>query len=118
MQRQFLLDSWNSIGTGLKRINPPEVIKLDILNSQDIDQVLGQVKPNVIVHCAANRFPDSCSADPKAAHKINVESSKALAEAAIARDILLIYISTDYVFPGKPGEAPYKVTSLPDPPNV
>jgi S-adenosylmethionine synthetase len=32
--------------------------------------------------------------------------------------MLLIYISTDYVFPGRPGEAPYKVTDKPDPPNA
>jgi S-adenosylmethionine synthetase len=76
------------------------------------------VKPNVIVHCAANRFPDSCTANPEAARKINVESSRALAEAATSRGIFLIYISTDYVFSGKPGEAPYKPDSTPCPPNV
>jgi dTDP-4-dehydrorhamnose reductase len=47
-----------------------------------------------------------------------VQASRALAEATVARDIFLIYISTDYVFPGRPGEAPYKATSEPDPPNV
>lgn len=47
-----------------------------------------------------------------------MEASRALAEATTARDILLIYISTDYVFPGRPGEAPYKTTSTPDPPNM
>jgi S-adenosylmethionine synthetase len=47
-----------------------------------------------------------------------VDSSRALAEAAVARGIFLIYISTDYVFSGVPGEAPYKATSATDPPNV
>jgi S-adenosylmethionine synthetase len=32
--------------------------------------------------------------------------------------VLLIYISTDYVFAGRPGEAPYKTTDPPDPPNL
>ena len=32
--------------------------------------------------------------------------------------MFLIYISTDYVFPGKPGEAPYEVDSEPSPPNL
>ena len=35
-----------------------------------------------------------------------------------SRSIPLIYISTDYVFPGLPGEAPYEVTSTPSPPNL
>ncbi|KAF2025484.1 NAD(P)-binding protein [Setomelanomma holmii] len=118
VQRQFFLDGWKSIGTGLSRISPPEVIKLDILDRANIEQVLDEMKPNVVVHCAANRFPDSCTANPAAANRLNVDSSRALADAAIARGALLIYISTDYVFSGKPGEAPYKSESAPNPPNV
>jgi len=34
------------------------------------------------------------------------------------RNIFLVYISTDYVFPGRIGEAPYKTTDKPDPPNI
>lgn len=67
---------------------------------------------------AANRFPDSCSSNPEAAQKLNVESSRALAEAVLARGAFLIYISTDYVFSGRRGEAPYKTTSPTNPPNV
>lgn len=93
-------------------------MKLDILNSKEINRVLDEVKPDVVVHCAANRFPDSCAADPEAARKLNVEASRDLAESTTLRGILLIYISTDYVFPGKRGEAPYKADSPPDPPNM
>jgi S-adenosylmethionine synthetase len=118
VQRQFLLDSWNSVGTGLSRISPPEVIKLDILDQKEIDRVLDEVKPVVVVHCAANRFPDSCTENPEAARKINVGASRALAEATVARGIFLIYISTDYVFSGRPGEAPYNASSSPDPTNM
>jgi S-adenosylmethionine synthetase len=106
------------VGTGLSRISPPGVVKLDILDADDIQRVLADVEPHVVVHCAANRFPDSCTADPIAAQKINVDASRALAEATTARGIFLIYISTDYVFSGRPGEAPYQPASAPDPPNV
>jgi dTDP-4-dehydrorhamnose reductase len=41
-----------------------------------------------------------------------------LAQTTASRSILLIYISTDYVFPGRPGEAPYEATSPTDPPNL
>jgi S-adenosylmethionine synthetase len=118
VQRQFFLDSWKSIGTGLNRISPPDVIKLDILEQKEIEQILDEVKPDVVVHCAANRFPDSCTANPEAAKKLNVDSSRTLAEATTARGIFLIYISTDYVFPGKRGEAPYRPDSSPNPPNM
>lgn len=112
------MDGWKSVGTGLSRIASPDVIKLDILNEKEIETVLDNVKPNVVVHCAANRFPDSCTANPEAARKLNVDSSRALAEATTSRGIILIYISTDYVFPGRPGEAPYKINSAPNPPNL
>jgi len=88
----------------------------------------------VIVHCkrsdssaaahaesrigAANRFPDKCDADPEAARALNVEATKSLAKTASSRGIFLIYISTDYVFPGKPGEAPYENHASTQPPNL
>jgi len=49
---------------------------------------------------------------------LNVSSTRTLTSLAKAHNALLIYISTDYVFPGRPGEAPYKVTDKTSPPNV
>jgi len=46
-----------------------------------------------------------------------VEATRVLAEATSSRGILLIYISTDYVFPGVEGESPYEASSPPRPPN-
>lgn len=45
-------------------------------------------------------------------------ASSSLASLAAARDILVIYISTDYVFPGVPGDAPYQADAEPQPPNL
>lgn len=122
MLRTFFLDGYRSIGTGLTRLDPSDshtpVIKLDLLSEDDIKRVVQETNPQVIIHCAANRFPDSCTADPEGARRINVKASRALAEAAIASGAMLIYISTDYVFSGRPGEAPYTASSKPDPPNV
>ncbi|KAF2179851.1 NAD(P)-binding protein [Zopfia rhizophila CBS 207.26] len=118
VQKTFQLDSWNTIGTALTRVNPPNVIKLNILDGKEIERVLDEVKPVAVVHCAANRFPDSCAANPEAAKRLNGDASRAIASATSARGIFLIYISTDYVFSGRPGEAPYKTTSAADPPNV
>ena len=66
---------------------------------------------------AANRFPDKCEADPEGARALNIAASRQLAQASSSRRILLIYISTDYVFAGKAGEAPYEADAVPDPPN-
>jgi S-adenosylmethionine synthetase len=67
---------------------------------------------------AANRFPDKCDTDPEGTRALNVAASASLAKLCAADSILLIYISTDYVFPGIEGHAPYEVTSTPKPPNL
>ena len=67
---------------------------------------------------AANRSPDECDADPDKARRTNVEASKLLAQACAQRNIFLVYISTDYVFPGRPGDAPYEADAKPAPTNL
>jgi S-adenosylmethionine synthetase len=67
---------------------------------------------------AANRFPDKCDSDPEGTRALNVAASASLAKICAAQSILLIYISTDYVFPGTEGDAPYEVQSIPKPPNL
>jgi S-adenosylmethionine synthetase len=75
--------------------------------------------PCINVHVgAANRFPDSVAANPSAARALNVESTAALAAETARRGTLLVYISTDYVFAGRPGESPYAPTDEADPPNL
>lgn len=49
---------------------------------------------------------------------MNVTATEKLAQACSRRDAFLIYISTDYVFPGISGQAPYKTTDETKPPNV
>lgn len=67
---------------------------------------------------AAQRFPDKVDKDPEGARALNIAASKLLANVTAARDILMIYISTDYVFPGRPGDAPYEADATPGPTNL
>ncbi len=67
---------------------------------------------------AANRFPDKCDADPDAARALNIDATRRLSQATSSRSILIIYVSTDYVFSGTPGESPYEADATPDPPNL
>lgn len=75
------------------------------------------IRPQAVVHCAANRFPDKCDKDPEGTRALNVAGSQSLASLCAARDTFLIYVSTDYVFPGKPGDAPYQSDARPAPTN-
>jgi dTDP-4-dehydrorhamnose reductase len=56
--------------------------------------------------------------DPEGARALNILASKSLAKLCAERSILLIYISTDYVFSGKEGEAPYSADATTGPPNL
>jgi dTDP-4-dehydrorhamnose reductase len=47
-----------------------------------------------------------------------MHATHSLARLTATRNILLIYISTDYVFPGTPGDAPYATDAAPGPTNL
>jgi dTDP-4-dehydrorhamnose reductase len=110
-------DGWAVIGTGFSRANPPSIRKVDLGDPEQVSALLDETRPDVVVHCAAERFPDRCSADPDAAKRLNVAATEHLARECAKRGIVLIYISTDYVFSGKPGEAPYAADAPTSPPN-
>lgn len=67
---------------------------------------------------AANKSPELCDKNPEQARKVNVDSTRCLAEECNSRGAFLIYISTDYVFPGVEGEAPYEANAETRPPNL
>jgi len=94
------------------------LLRLDILDHSAVEKALDDVNPSVIVHCAANRFPDICTSNPSAATALNAEATRHLAKECNRRGIIFIYISTDYVFSGKRGEAPYKPSDPTNPTNI
>lgn len=49
VRRTFETDSWKAVGTALTRPSPPEIIKLDILNTEEIERVLDEVK--YVINC-------------------------------------------------------------------
>ncbi|KAL2207743.1 NAD(P)-binding protein [Sarocladium strictum] len=115
---KFSSGSWDVKGTGHSRADGVDILKVDLGSEDEVARTLDEVKPDVIVHCAAQRFPDKVDQDPEAAKALNVAATRSLASLSAARDIFVVYISTDYVFPGKPGDAPYEAEATPSPPNL
>lgn len=60
----------------------PGLTKLDLLDKDAVTNQLNIVCPDVIVHCAAERFPDKVESDPQAAYDMNVGVSAHLADLA------------------------------------
>ena len=73
--------------------------------------------PDAVVHCAAYTAVDKAEDEPGLAMEVNAEGTRSLAE--ICRDIgaKMLYISTDYVFPGD-GEEFYAPDAPKSPRNV
>ena len=92
--------------------NGYEVIKtdvnnLDITNYDMVNSVLTSEKPDIVVHCAAYTNVDKAEEDYQTAHTINASGTENLAKVCAQKDIVLLYISTDYVFAGN-GTIPYE----------
>ncbi|GAB1314390.1 hypothetical protein MFIFM68171_04600 [Madurella fahalii] len=116
--KAFASNNWSVKATGFSRADGTSILKVDLANAAEIEKVLDEQKPQVVVHCAANRFPDKVDKDPEGTRVVNVEASRTLARLCAQRSVLLIYISTDYVFAGKPGDAPYEADAETGPTNL
>lgn len=75
----------------------PEV---DITDPAGIDRALREIKPDVVIQCAAMTAVDRCESEPELAYKLNGYGSGVVAAACHRNNIRLIAISTDYVFYG------------------
>lgn len=80
---------------------------MDITDSDKVNSVLSKEKPDMVIHCAAYTNVDKAEEDLKNAELINVTGTENIAETCGKLGIILVYISTDYVFDGTKTE-PYK----------
>ena len=91
--------------------------ELDIAGRDQVLGVVGAVRPDVVVNCAAFTAVDACETDIEGAYEVNALAVRHLAEAARRWDAHLCHISTDYVFSGDKPE-PYHEWDRPDPQSV
>ena len=81
--------------------------QLDITNESDVIKYLDSNQIEAIINCAAYTAVDKAEDEPQTANLVNGIATGILASQAAKRGILLIHISTDYVFDGK-ASVPYK----------
>ena len=79
--------------------------------------VIEATEPDAILHAAAYTAVDKAEDEPARCRLINAAGTEILARLAAARGIRLLYISTDYVFPGT-GMTPYETDDMTGPRNV
>lgn len=74
-------------------------------------------RPTAVIHCAAYTAVDRAEDDKETCMAVNAEGTAALARLCRDFHAKMVYISTDYVFPGN-GTEPYEVDAPKDPKNV
>lgn len=84
-------------------------VSLDITDRDAVEKTITELKPDVVVHCAAWTAVDLAEDDDKKAkvHAINADGTQNIADACKKIDAKMVYISTDYVFDGQ-GTRPWE----------
>jgi dTDP-4-dehydrorhamnose reductase len=72
----------------------------DITDPARVRQVLAETAPDALVNCAAWTRVDAAEADADDAFRINALGARVLASACAARSVLIVHLSTDYIFGG------------------
>ena len=94
-----------------------DVDALDITKRESVHDALVELRPDVVVNCAAMTAVDACEERTDEAMSVNGHSVRWIAEACDAIGSRLVQISTDYVFDGTKA-GPYVESDEPNPQSV
>ncbi|WP_050943048.1 dTDP-4-dehydrorhamnose reductase [Bacillus methanolicus] len=90
---------------------------LDITSKEDVEKIISNMKPQIIIHAAAFTAVDQCETYRKKAFETNSLGAFYVAQAADKVDARLFYISSDYVFDGNK-QSPYLEEDEPNPQSI
>lgn len=90
---------------------------MDITDAHNVDKVFDDGRYQYCINCAAYTNVEKAEKEEKKAFLVNAEGVRNLAECCLKNDVILIHISTDYVFDGEKKE-PYTIEDTPNPINV
>jgi dTDP-4-dehydrorhamnose reductase len=79
---------------------------VDITRKEEVDAVMDQARPDVVIHAAAMTNVDACERDPEGCRLQNVTATAHLVQAAKRHGSHFLFLSTDFIFDGKNG--PYR----------
>ncbi|MEY8764934.1 MULTISPECIES: SDR family oxidoreductase [Clostridium] len=106
IELSFLLDNkFDVFGINRKQdidLDQARSIICNLTDFKELSRVLTCVRPDIIIHCAANVNVDKCEADKNYCYKLNSEAVRVLSSYNSPKT-KFIYISTDSVFDGEKG---------------
>lgn len=100
-----LAPEYNGIADGSAVTKAP-YRSLDITDKDAVAQVLGDIRPDAVIHCAAWTAVDMAEDDGLVdkVRAVNAGGTQHIADACRALDCKMLYLSTDYVFNGQGSE--------------
>lgn len=87
--------------------------RCDITNPKVVHSVLSDLRPDVVIHCAAMTKVDKCEVEQHKAWLVNTFGTSNIASASNRIGARLVTISTDYVFDGNL-DRPYHEFDVPE----
>ncbi|HBW58545.1 MAG TPA: NAD(P)-dependent oxidoreductase [Oscillatoriales bacterium UBA8482] len=100
---QLAQTQWQVYGlTHSKAINLANInlLKTDLTNIQALKTLFQEIKPDAVIHAAAQSQPNFCQQYPDISYQINVIASLAIANLCAEFNIPCVFTSTDLVFNG------------------
>lgn len=103
-----IADSYSGVQDNTAIVGMPYV-RLDITDAESVEKTIKEIKPDVVVHCAAWTAVDAAEDEENRdkVFAVNVEGTKNIARICKEIDAKMVYTSTDYVFDGQ-GTEPWK----------
>ena len=100
--------AYSGVSDGSAVITAPYVA-LDITDKDAVENVIKDIKPDAVIHCAAWTAVDMAEDDDKVekVRAVNVGGTQNIADVCKEIDCKMLYLSTDYVFDGQ-GTEPWK----------
>ncbi len=89
----------------------------DISDTMKVLRIFEELRPDVVINCAAYNFVDKAETDYKNAVKVNAVGVRNLAIASREVGAFFVHYSTDYVFDGKKENGLYTEEDIPNPVN-
>ena len=91
--------------------------ELDITDREAVRRMLDEYRPDAVLHCAAWTKVDQAEDEPARCMSVNADGTRNIAGACREIGAKLLYVSTDYVFPGT-GDKPWETDDETGPLNV
>ncbi|MGB1003278.1 MAG: SDR family oxidoreductase [Salibacteraceae bacterium] len=83
-----------------EQLNPKFYLNLNLLDLLGLNSCLENIRPNIVVHCAAISQVDLCEKNQELCRNVNIEATKIISNYCKKFYAKIVFLSTDFVFNG------------------